>query len=128
MIPVLIKRLKSNKLFYILVICLLLSVVGCSNAFDKEETEEEKVELYLVYPDQSPVQGFPVTLAKTGESAHQMGIVLESTDKNGKTEATLTVGATYEAYIVIDDDTTQYEEFTVSENAEDNEFTFILDD
>ena len=124
-----ITRLKLNKSFYILIIILLLLTVGCSNPFAKKgKSQEEKVYIYVVHPDQSPVQDFPITITRTGESAPEIGIILEPTDEDGKTEAILTVGATYEAYLVIDDDTTQYEEFTVLENVEDNEFTFMLED
>jgi len=105
---------------------VLLSVIGCSNPIDKEEKlEEEKVLIYVVDQDQSPVQNLQVGLSETGDST-DIGTILDHTDEDGKTEATLKVGVTYDIYFVIDDDTTQYEKFTVSDNVEDNKFTFEL--
>src|SRR5699024_4851354 len=120
------RRLKCNKLFYNLIIIVLLSVIGCSNPIDNEEKlEEEKVLIYVFDKDQSPVQNLQVGLSETGDST-DIGTILDHTDEDGKTEATLKVGVTYDIYFVIDDDTTQYEKFTVSDNVEDNKFTFEL--
>ena len=74
------------------------------------------------------MQGFTISLGEAAPGSPDIGWTLDPTDADGKTEATLKVGTTYVAYLVIDDDTTQYEEFTVSENVEDNEFTFVLKD
>ena len=127
MISVLITRLKSNKLFYILLSFLLLSIVGCTNPFDKEEKpKKEKVLIYVVDQNQSPVQNLQVGLSETGDSP-DIGTILDQTDEDGKTEATLKAGVTYDIYFVIDDDTTQYEKITASENVKDKEFTFILE-
>lgn len=96
----------------------ILILTGCQEKQPNKESEKEKVIIYVVHPDQSPVQDFTITLSETGESAPDIGMTLNPTDAEGKTETTLKVGTTYEAYLVIDDDTTQYEEFTVSEDEE----------
>lgn len=111
------------------VVCCLMLILffftGCQQ-YQQPNEKLEKVIIYVMQSDQSPVQDFTVTLAETGESAPDIGITLSSTDSNGKTEATLKVGVTYEAYLVFDNDKTQYEKITVSEKEEENEFTFIL--
>lgn len=109
---------------YLVIPLLPFLSVGCQ----QQETGEEKVVIYVLHADQSPVQNFIVALSETGESTPDIGFRLEPTDKDGKTETTLKVGATYEAYLVKDDGTTQYETFTVSRNAEKNVFTFVLEE
>lgn len=115
-------------IFYSIIFLFL--IVGCQQQEQQpnKESKKEKVLIYVVQPDQTPVQDFTITLSETGESATDIGMELPPTNAEGKTEATLKVGTTYEAYLVIDDNTTQYEEFTVSESEKDNEFTFTLED
>lgn len=92
-----------------------------------EKDEKEKVFIYVVDQDQSPVQNLQVGLGETGDSP-DIGTILDPTDEDGKTEANLKVGVTYDIYFVIDDDTTQYEKITVSNNVEENEYIFELED
>lgn len=115
-------------IFYSIIFLFL--IVGCQQQeqHPNKELEKEKVLIYIVRPDQSPVQDFTITLSETGESAPNIRMILTLTDVDGKTEANLKVGVTYEAYLVKDDDTTQYEEFTVSDKVEENEFIFVLED
>ncbi|SDC57126.1 hypothetical protein SAMN05421663_10311 [Terribacillus halophilus] len=110
---------------YFYVTCFLFLITGCQQ---QQNTGEEKVIIYVMESVTSPVQGFTVTLAETGEEVLDIGIILEPTDTQGKTEAVLKVGTTYEASLVLNDHQTQYEKITVSEDADDNIFTFVLDE
>lgn len=117
--------MKVKKLVYISVF-LLITVVGCSHSLDKEETlAEEKVYIYIVESDQSLVKDFEITPSEIGNSA-DIGIILDPTDADGKIETTLKVGSIYGAYLAIDDQTIQDEEFTISNRADDNQFIFQL--
>lgn len=121
--------LKQDMRIFFYSSLFLFLLVGCQQSQSpNKEPEEEQVLIYVVYPDHSPVQDFIIALSETGESAPDIGMELAPTNEEGKTEANLRVGATYVAALVIEDKPTQYEEFTVSENAEDNEFTFTLED
>ncbi|RFA36780.1 hypothetical protein CAI16_04015 [Virgibacillus dokdonensis] len=110
-------------------IVFLFLFTGCQQQQQaNKEPEEEKVLIYVVQSDQSPVQGFTISLGEAAPGSPDVGWTIDPTDADGKTETTLKVGTTYDAYLVIDDDTTQYEKFTVSEDEADNEFTFVLKD
>lgn len=113
-------------------IFFLFFIVGCQQQEQPSYKEvEEKVIIYVVRSDQSPVQDFTITLGEigdtTGKPPPEKGMFLTPTDADGKTETTLRVGTIYKANLVIDDDTTQYEKFTVSEDVKDNVFTFIIE-
>ncbi|CEI84188.1 hypothetical protein J18TS1_28580 [Oceanobacillus oncorhynchi subsp. incaldanensis] len=105
-----------------------LVLFGCQQEESSNEANLQSGVVFIILnKDQSPVENFTITIVQTSEPSPDIGVKPKPTDVNGRTEMELAEGETYEAALVISDYTTQYEEFTVSEDKKDNEFTFILE-
>ena len=110
----------------LIVILLFFPLLGCQ--LKESEMETAKVSLYVIQSNHIPVETVTISLVTLANPTPEIALVLKPTDSHGKTEATLNVGSTYQASLVTNDRKTQYEEFTVSEDADNNVFTFTLED
>lgn len=77
---------------FISLIILSSLIVGCQSKDSVDDIKEEKVIIYVVDEDESPVQNFEVSLSETGNSA-DFGIILGSTDVERKIERILKRGS-----------------------------------
>ncbi|MCM3324799.1 DUF2606 family protein [Cytobacillus kochii] len=106
----------------ILAVVLIFLLVGC------QQVSQIKITVTITVVDTSnkPVQNIEVSLLDKSSDSEQ-GIQLGSTDSEGTITGKLKVGVTYEAALIINDETTQYEEFIISEEKDsENQFTFKL--
>lgn len=116
----------------IAAIFLIFLLIGCQqepkniiNVTQQKSQNITKVTLTVVDASNKPVQNLEVSLADRSSNA-EIGMHLGLTDSEGTITANLKVGVTYEAALIINDETTQYEKFTISEQDSENQFIFIL--
>ncbi len=110
----------------LIVISLCFLLLGCQSR--DIVTKTERVSLNVLNKNQLPVQNVTISLVELADPTPEIALILKPTDSHGKTEATLNVSSTYQVSLVTKNYKNQYEEFSVSENADDNVFTFTLEE